>query len=242
MDPDASVLRIGTWNLECGGRSGRAAARQRERLAAVRADVMVYTEPGPDLSTPSPERVVSAAVRRLAGGDTAWVAIVGAGPLSVATPAPTAPMAAAAEAVVRSERVIVYGSVLPWRGIRAHHPELVLPGETAGDAFERVLAAQVEDVRALQGQNPGALVVWAGDFNQSLVGPNLGGSARGRERLREALASLDFVAWNAELGHAEEGLCAIDLVCGPRGRRVASRERIAPGRESDHAGGVVGVG
>lgn len=199
----------------------------------------MFTEPGPELSRAGPGRVTSAPVRVLRRGQGAWVSIVGEGVAEAGSPLPPTRMALTAEFVVRCERVVIYGSVLPWRGIRGHHPELVLPGESATAAFERVLEEQVADVRALIQQDPEALVVWAGDFNQALGGPNFGGSDRGRRLLREALDALDFVAWNAEAGHAAEGLCAIDLVCGPRGREVVAVERIPPGQESDHAGYVV---
>lgn len=234
-------VRIGTWNLECGGRTLGAGARQDDRLRELVVDVMVLTEPGPDRSVTTSGRVSSAPIRTLRRGAGAWVTIEGASAAVVGAPAPPTRMAAIAEVTIAGEHVVVYGSVLPWRGIRAHAPELVLPGESAMAAFGRVLAEQVADVRALVERYPGALVVWAGDFNQSLIGPNFSGSSEGRRLLGEALDSLGFVAWNAEAAHAAEGLCAIDLVCGPRGRRVAAVERIAPGRESDHAGYVVDV-
>lgn len=234
-------MRIGTWNLECGGRTLGAGSRQVDRLRELMVDVMVFTEPGPERSATGPGRVSSEGIRDLPRGSGAWVTIEGEGAAAVGAPAPPMRMAATAEVSVAGERVVVYGSVLPWRGIRTHAPELVLPGESAMTAFERVLAEQVADVRALVERYPGALVVWAGDFNQSLIGPNFSGSSEGRRLLGEALDSLGFVAWNAEAAHAAEGLCAIDLVCGPRVRPVVAVERIAPGRESDHAGYVVEV-
>jgi hypothetical protein len=53
--------------------------------------------------------------------------------------------------------------------------------------FERFLMIQANDVRALQDNHPEAMIVWAGDFNQSLDGPNTGGSNRGRALLSETL-------------------------------------------------------
>ncbi len=50
--------------------------------------------------------------------------------------------------------------------------------------FERFLMSQANDIRALQDNHPEAMIVWAGDFNQSLDGPNTGGSNRGRTLLR----------------------------------------------------------
>jgi len=130
------------------------------------------------------------------------------------------------------------GGVLPWISIRSHAPELVLEGEAFIDAFDRVLRAQKDDLLRLRAE--GASVVWAGDFNQSLRGPNWGGSTAGRDALCARLAELGMVAWNAEASHAREGMCAIDLMCGPADLVLLAQGRIDPVRGgvrmSDHAG------
>lgn len=83
-------------------------------------------------------------------------------------------------------------------------------------------------------------MIWAGDFNQHVSGPNHGGSAAKREALVRALEGLGLVAWNREAAHDAEGLRAIDLICGPRELPVRAQGRIAATREgvrmSDHAG------
>ena len=137
--------------------------------------------------------------------------------------------------------VVVYGSVLPWLGIARHAPDLVQPGETYAAAFARVLDEQVADVRGLVEQFPEELVVWAGDFNKSLEGPNFGGSGAGRAALQAALDGLEFRAWNAGSPHASAGMCAIDLVCGPAGVRVEDVDVIEAGGVTDHAGYVVSL-
>ena len=154
-------------------------------------------------------------------------------------------LAAAAIVDLDDRTIVVYGSVLPWRSAPRHAPELSSPDETAAAMFERVLTAQVRDIRALQASHPDALLIWAGDFNQSLDGPNMVGSAAGRSLLSEALDRLGFAAWNQGEAHAVGGLLAIDLICGPRRCLVEKVDRFEPVRAgkrlSDHAGYVVDV-
>lgn len=111
--------------------------------------------------------------------------------------------------------------------------------------FERFLMSQANDVRTLQENHPEAMIVWAGDFNQSLDGPNTGGNNRGRALLSETLEDLGLKAWNRRCDHALGGLCAIDLICGPREHPVNEIVRIDPApngrRLSDHAGYVVDI-
>lgn len=236
------IVRVGTWNLEGGGRSRTVARAQQERLRHIVAEVMVYTEPPPSMSVPTAGRVSSPCERDIAGGSASWIAVCGAGVEPVGAPLPFSRMAAVGRVRTSAGSVIVYGSVLPWRSVARQAPEMVLPGEGYADAFVRMVAEQCADVRALLQQFPLDLVVWAGDFNQSLDGPNHGGSERGRAQLAGALGDLGFVAWNRASRHADVGMCAIDLVCGPCGRGVGSVEVIDPGGLSDHAGYIVEIG
>ena len=70
-------MRVGTWNLERGGRRGAASEAQGTLLANLRADVLILTEPhaaSPVPSLPS----ISSPVRRAGNGDEEpWVAIAG---------------------------------------------------------------------------------------------------------------------------------------------------------------------
>jgi hypothetical protein len=71
------------------------------------------------------------------------------------------------------------------------------------------------------------MIVWAGDFNQSMLGPNLTGSTSGRQQVAAAFKALNLVAWNANEPHSKPGMGAIDLICGPDlvGHRVSSRSQ-----------------
>jgi hypothetical protein len=83
-------------------------------------------------------------------------------------------------------------------------------------------------------------VVWAGDFNQTVVGTTRGGSNARRRLLLEALSALGYAAWNGAAAHATAGMSSVDLICGPRDRAVVGQGRIDPTRGgvvmSDHAG------
>lgn len=237
-------MRIGTWNLE-RGKSLQVAASQREVLDAHGADIYVITESPVSLSVPGPGVVTS--VPQLEGprGPEVWVSIIGGnvGPLEI--PRGFGKLSTAAQANVGDRHVVVYGSVLPWLQAATQAPELLdHVGESSAEMFARYLSAQVEDVRALCDAYRGSLIVWAGDFNQTLVGPNYGGSRTNRKLLREALDDLGFEAWNAGSAHAKPGMCAIDLLCGPKDHPVRGIHRIPPTddnerRLSDHAGYVV---
>jgi hypothetical protein len=236
-------VRVGTWNLERGGQRGLRSASQLSVLEALNLDVVVLTEPAASLSAGRDGVVASPARRAGPVGLEAWVAIVGSGVVPIGPPLPFERLAAAARLRANGRDIILYGSVLPWRSAPLHVPDLTLPGESSADMFVRFLDVQKQDVALLQKSYPDALVVWAGDFNQSLTGPNVVGSARGRVALGAALEGLGFQAWNSEQVHAHAALRTIDLICGPVEQPIRSVERIDPvtnGRRlSDHAGYVV---
>lgn len=241
----ATSMRVAVWNMERGGPGGSVAERQLQLLDGMDFDLAVVTEPPAACSMTCDGVVAAPALRIGHAGPEAWVSVMGTDVQPVPPCPPFERLAVAARAYVGTQLVIVYGSVLPWRSAPTHVPSLALPGESAAAMFERFLEDQVADVNRLRTAYPTAVVLWAGDFNQSLEGPNLVGSARGRALLEQALEHLGLVAWNRDAGHAKEGLSAIDLVCGPRECACITVEQIAPelgGRQlSDHAGYVVDV-
>jgi len=237
-------VRIATWNLARGGRTAVARRAQLEIVRHLDVDVMVVTEP-PNELLEGPGVVSSPQERPGRSGPESWVVLLGDGLEPVGEQLPYERMATAARFRADGIDVIAYGSVLPWRAAPHQAPDLAQPGESASTMFERVLAAQEADIRALQERHPQAVVIWAGDFNQSLAGPNLTGSRRGRVALLAALGRLGMQAWNAESPHARSGLSTIDLVCGPATVPVKSIELLEPslgGQSlSDHAGYIVEV-
>ena len=231
------TMRIATWNLERGGRTRAARTAQDMILRSVEADVVVLTEPSASFAA-GIGVVVSPPRRTGRHGTESWVAIVGPSVEPLNLPIPFERISVAARAVIGPRTIVIYGSVLPWLSVRSHAPDLVRDGEDYTATFARVLEAQKADLLRLKDE--GDVLVWAGDFNQSLVGPNRGGSTQGRTVLHRCLEDLGLVAWNAEAKHALPNLCAIDLICGPRVLTIAQQGRIEPVHNgvkmSDHAG------
>jgi endonuclease/exonuclease/phosphatase family metal-dependent hydrolase len=230
-------MRIATWNLEHGGPTRAAGAAQEETLRELAADVVALTEPPPSIRAGA-GIVASPPLRVGPRGNESWVAVVGPGVEPVALEIPYERMAVAARARKGALDVIVYCAVLPWLAFTKQAPDVVRMGESSLAAFARVLEEQVADVRLLQRE--AELVIWAGDFNQTLEGTTQGGSESRRSLLLAALDSLGYEAWNASAQHAISGMCSIDLLCGPRERTPVSQGRIDPVRDgivmSDHAG------
>lgn len=233
-------MKIATWNLERGP-SHKAQRAQKAVLDSLGADVLVLTEP-PTSYRSGPFVVASPREREGRRGAESWVAIVGKSEVRAAEiDIPFERMAAAACATVDGRKVIIYGAVLPWNSIRSHAPELVPAGESASDTFVRVLREQVADIELLRRRYKPDVISWAGDFNQTVTGANHSGSRANRTALTDALRDLGFKAWNEDAPHAQVGLKAIDLICGPQDQRPVLQGRIDPVAPdgvvmSDHAG------
>lgn len=231
-----SGMRVATWNLEKGHRRKSAAIEQLGVLERCALDIAVLTEPAEATLDHCESAVTSA------GRDSVppWVAIVGDDLIARGEPRM---LSAAAETDVDGRRVLIYGSVLPWTSAPSHIPE-VAAGRSSEQFFLDELASQVSEIRDLC-RDPDLTVIWAGDFNQSLVGPLYGGSARRRRALVEHLDVLGFEAWNRLAPHAVPGLFAIDLICGPSDIAVVRTDTIPNTIDdrvaTDHAGYVVEV-
>ena len=229
-------MRIATWNLQRGGRSRAARQAQEAVLRDLRADLIVLTEPG-DTYQEGVGIVTSPARQSDQEASEPWVAIVGRSVEPVVLDVPFERMAVAATTCVNDVRLLVYGSVLPW-GLFPR--DALQARETGMQGFLRVLHEQTADIGQLRQQFPKHVVIWAGDFNQTLSGRNQGGSAAKREALLRAIDKLGLKAWNAGAAHAADGLHAIDLICGPREVAINRQGRIDPVLDgvtmTDHAG------
>lgn len=232
-------MRIATWNLERGGRTRAARRAQEAVLGELERDVLVLTEPGPSFEATG-GTVTSPRLRGDRSGYESWIAILGSAVRRAPLEIPFERMAVAAVAETARGAFVIYGSVLPWGTFRQHAPELAREDESSLDSFVRVLGEQVADMEELRRRHPGHAVIWAGDFNQHVHGPDRGGSRAKRAALEGALVRLGLVAWNGAAAHAESGMHAIDLICGPREIDVRVQGRIDPFRDgvrmTDHAG------
>lgn len=236
-------MRIGTWNLQRGGRSGWAVAHQMEALQALDFDIMVLTEPPPEFEVAGRSVISSPAER---DGREAWVAIVGDSLEPIDPPLEFAKLAVGARSPKSDPPVTVLGSVLPWLAAPRQASKLALDGEDSFAMFRRFVAAQAAVVHQYQRTLREDLIVWAGDFNQTLTGPiQGGGSEERRNELSTTIARLGLAAWNCDAPHAKSPLHAIDLICGSKGSHpdalsvISSR---AAGKQlTDHAGYIVAV-
>ncbi len=229
------MMRVGTWNLERGSRRKSATGDQLAVLNALDLDAAVLTEPSHAWAD------MEDVVRSDLQGDTAgseWVAIRGPN----LKPLAAGDLWVAADLEFHGQTVLVFGSVLPWLSAPSHVPELA--GDRSSEQFfVEELDQQVAQIQELAPKESGKPVIWAGDFNQTLVGPLWGGSALRREKLQAALTELGLEAWNRCAPHALAEMFTIDLICGPAGIAVQGSETIDNATDghvlSDHAGYVV---
>jgi hypothetical protein len=191
-------MKFATWNLErvrpgVGVRSERI----RGAIASVDADVWILTETHSRFELPDPFVGVAAsapAVDRKDGEQ--WVSIwarreLGAQPLAVTGE----PGRSAALLIPRSrgDALLVFGTVLPWRGDRT----TPLRG---ADRFIAALAAQAADWRRLAAGHQAGSVCVAGDFNQELSANGPVGTGHGRAALRETLEDGGLTCVTADAG------------------------------------------
>jgi len=217
-------MRIATSNLE-RLRRGRSRARTYDtELHNLGADVIVVTEPGPGFRDRHPQAIMSPENR--ASGE-AWVAIVGPLLEPVALNIPYQRLAVASRFDLDGAGVMIYGSVLPWLSAGTHAPDVFgQQSRKFGEIFETALDEQLADMIALRSMYPEDYLLWAGDFNHTLVGPAL--SAEASIMLKNAIASLGLKAVNAESPHRAPGWHALDLICVEEAWMCSSVESYYP--------------
>ena len=214
-------MRIGTWNL-----AGRWSPAHLELLTAQDCDTWLLTEVRDDVDIAgfhahlTEGRVV---------GRRRWAGVFSRSPLT----AMPDPHAASACAVV--DGVTFCGTVLPWRSCGP-----VPWGE--GTHAERTARA----LDSLVGVLPRDYLVWGGDWNHSLVGPEWAGSKAGRAHLEGALDQLGLQVPTRDLPHRLGGIGTIDHIAVPREFVVVDATRVSgvgpEGELSDHDAYVVELG
>lgn len=178
-------MRLATWNLErVSPRAWRRAPAQQRRIAAVDADVWVFTE---TFTTRSPgdeyRGVFSPAYpQRRPDPDERWTAIWSRWPITVLDePAPHRRGTVAARIDSPTGPLIVYGTVIAYHGER-HHDD---GREAQGWEVHRTeIDRQGAEWRRLRAENPGVPIVVAGDLNQGRSGRR---SEYGNTAVRQAL-------------------------------------------------------
>lgn len=143
------------------------------------------------------------------------------------------PHAASACAVV--DGVTFCSTVLPWRSCGP-----VPWGEnTHAERTARVLDSLV-------GNLPRNDLVWGGDWNHSLVGPEWAGSKAGRAHIEGTLDELELQVPTRDLSHRIDGVGNIDHIAVPRDVVVSDAKLVsgssADAALSDHDAYVVELG
>ena len=106
----------------------------------------------------------------------------------------------------------MYGSVLPWNSAQHHAPDVYgYEKRPFMEIFAKALNEQVGDMEELRRRYPQEALIWAGDFNHTLVGRALSRGAS--ELLRDAISKLGLRAVNADSSHRAEGMKSLDLIC-----------------------------
>jgi hypothetical protein len=193
-------MRIGTWNME-----GRGGPGQTAFLLEQKCDVLLLTEvkegwllPGYNLT---PGEADMAPSKR-------WAAVASKESLVPCQP----PHPASAAAVVGGTTYV--SSILPWAGSGGNDP---WQGEDHPARVASTLQALAPFLREQ------ADLVWGGDWNHSLAGPERAGSDVGRADLLSLVEELGLDVPTADLPHRRAGLLSIDHVALRRGSEEARR-------------------
>jgi hypothetical protein len=184
-------MRIGTWNL-----AGRWDGRRRELIERLDVDVWLFTEVSERSDLPGFDAVWTdseMAPRRR------WAAIFAREGLR-RLPQPR-PATAAASLV----GVTLWSSILPWRTCGGQPPWV------GHDHAERTRTA-LDDLASAAPDGP---LVWGGDWNHALHGPEHAGSKAGRAALLATIDRLGLAVPTAQLGHQLPGLLSIDHIAVP---------------------------
>lgn len=230
-------MRIGTWNLEQAAPAGPRGLAQARTLGSHQVELWLLTEVDRRLSLPGYSVALSSFSSARPG--MSWAGVASSWPLQE-IPAGHEGLALAA-VMVDQLTALAAASVLPWRGAARYWP-----GDAAAPLHARFTATLNEHdaaIRQAQRQHGCDAVVWGGDFNQALSGPELAGSAAGRIELTRVFAAAGLRAATANAEHLLPGVASIDHVALPMAWGVTAVEVLRPeddGRQlSDHAAYVV---
>ncbi len=177
-------MRIGTWNVEYA-RPARLDPLGGV-LAANPADIWVLTETHDDLRPPHCEFVVHTQPRPKNGSGirpgSRWVSIWSRFPILATVSDLLADQERTVAALIdlgTSKQLLVYGTVMPWKGDR---------GRQDWSEHHAVVPKQAAEWRELIQRYPNAALCVAGDFNTDMGTGSYYGTKRGIAMLRTGLA------------------------------------------------------
>lgn len=120
-----------------------------------------------------------------------------------------------ASVAASSKDLCFCSSILPW-----HACGTVPWGEgTHGEKTERA-------INQLMASLPADGLVWGGDWNHAMDGPERAGSHAGRSAIKEALAGRHLKLTTADSPHRIAGLGSIDHIAVPRSASIVSTHRV----------------
>ncbi len=219
MNQHADSLRIGTWNME-----GKGSAEHVAFLDGMKCDALLLTEVPHRLELESGCLVRSTPAM---GPGKDWSAVW---TKHSATEVMTRH---ALTAAIEVQGLLFLSTVLPWRGSGNHD---YWRGSSGGPATWTEIA--LREIQCLLDSHAGHLV-FGGDFNHALQGPEHAGSGAGRVAIQELLDAAGLWAPTEGLPHRGEGRSSIDHIAIPSTWTVTSADRFEAGQLSDHDAYVV---
>lgn len=210
-------MRIGTWNLDA-----QSSPDHLRMIDGLGCDIWLLTE------VPSALPLVGGALARSPsqmGRNQHFAAVwSGEGGRPLAAPSP-------ATAAMEVDGVSFYSSVLPWRTCGPDWPWC------GGDQASRTADALDSLDRAFTDD-----LVWGGDWNQTMTGPNYGGTRIGRAAIEDLLLRRGLFLATRDLPHRQPGMASIDHIAVPENWTITSAERLpVPSRLTDHDAYVIDV-
>ena len=186
-------MRIGTWNLQ-----GRWDHRHLALLDVASCDVWLLTEVNVRAELPGYDEVRTQAEMAT---KRAWAGVFSRlGLRALPDPHP-------ATAAARIDGVTFWSSILPWRSCGSDAP---WQGARHADKTRAALDVLMDDA-------PGSGLVWGGDWNHALSGPEYVGTKGGRDAIKDTLTTFGLRVPTAELAHRLPGLLSIDHIAVPAG-------------------------
>lgn len=208
-------MRIGTWNME-----GRRSADALTFLGDQACDVLLLTEVPTGLAL---QGYGMTEARPLMRAGVHWAAVASRSPLDdLVSPHP-----ATTAAVIDGTTFV--SSILPWRGCGDVAPW------TGTDHLTRTTATLAALEPFLRSQDR---LVWGGDWNHALHGPERAGSKAARAYLLRLVEELSLTVPTAILAHRIPGIFSIDHIATPTSQPADAAVRVqatqGERRLSDH--------
>jgi hypothetical protein len=227
-------LRVGTWNLE------RGEPQWRRPLQAIhvseRAVLWLLTEIPANTKFDKARSSFSGLVPL--GNEQCWAAVNSTLPMKPVKA--KHPSLAMARITLGERDFLAAASVFPWRSAAKYWP--ASDGDTFAERCARTLEAHAAEIERA---STGLPVVWGGDFNQALSGPEHVGSDAGREALLDAFQKLHLRAVTIEAAGQDPNQRSIDHIAIPSSWSLWAVDVQRPhpdGRPlSDHPSYVVSV-